>query len=484
MSASIHINISMHIAREEWRHWLRSRLAVISFIVFCLLLLFTTVLTALNMQEASHQRLHQQEKAEETFLKQPDRHPHRMVHYGHYVFRAPPPLGMFDPGVDAVTGQSMFLEGHRQNSAMFADARAQARTGGFGALTPAKLYHLFLPLLIIALGHGLILREREARTLGPLLCQGVSGLSLYVGKFLAIGALVVLLSLPALFSSIGASLLGESWLASLTLYFANVLYLTIWAALTLFVSALTRSRSLALGVLSAIWVLSVLVIPRIGVTSASITLPTKGKILTDMRMNDDMRKLGDGHNAADPAFAKLRAELLAKYDVERIEDLPVNFRGVVAAKSETDLTNTLNAYAEKRMERERAQASHLSAYGWLSPYLAIAGASRNLAGTDLETHHRFLREAEALRYNFVQGLNQTHIEKLSYIDDINRNKGEEGWKRARVGAANWQVLGNFRFTPDSGSHRVVRAATELASLLIWFLTLVGLGLIASRRLTP
>ena len=175
MSAVAHPGASRHIAREEWRHWLRSRLAVVSFVVFALLLVFTTVLTALDVQEAAHQRLHQQQQAEETFLNQPDRHPHRMVHYGHYVFRTPPPLAIFDPGVDAVTGQSMFLEGHRQNSAMFADARAQARTGGFGALTPAKLYHLFLPLLIIALGHGLILREREARTLGPLLSQGVSG---------------------------------------------------------------------------------------------------------------------------------------------------------------------------------------------------------------------------------------------------------------------------------------------------------------------
>ena len=213
-------------------------------------------------------------------------------------------------------------------------------------------------------------------------------------------------------------------------------------------------------------------------------LPSEGKILTDMRMNDDLRKLGDGHNAADPAFAKLRAELLAKYKVERVEDLPVNFRGVVASKSEADLTDTLNEYAEKRMQRERAQAAHLSAYGWLSPYLAIGNASRNLAGTDLETHHRFLREAEALRYDFVQGLNTAHIEKLSYIDDINRNKGEEGWKRARVDADNWQVLNDFRFSPDAGSDRVARATSKLASLVVWFVALVGLGLFASRRLTP
>jgi len=475
---------AVRIAKEEWRQWMRSRLAVLSLIVFAVLLLFTTMFTMLDAQDARHQRLHQQEQAEETFLNQPDRHPHRMVHYGHYVFRAPPPLAMFDPGVDAVTGQSLFLEGHRQNSAMFADARAEARTGGFGPLTPAKLYQLFLPLLIIALGHGVILREREARTLGPLLSQGVSGTRLYRGKLLALGVLIGLLSLPALFSAIVASLSGESLFASLTLYSGTLLYLGIWAALTVLVSIVARSRGLALGVLSAVWVVTVLVIPRIGVTSASAVIPTEGKILTDMRMNDDLRKLGDGHNAADPAFAKLRANLLAQYDVETVDELPVNFRGLVAAKGEEDLTETLNAYAEKRMQRESAQAAHLSRYGWVSPYLAIGGASRNLAGTDLRTHHRFLREAEAVRYDFVQGLNQAHVEKLSYSDDMNRNNGEEGWKNARIDAANWQVLNDFRFTPDPAADRLSRAASKLLALILWFAALIGFGIMAARRLSP
>lgn len=475
---------AVRIAREEWRQWLRSRLAVLSLIVFTTLLLFTTLLTMLDAREAHHQRLDQQKQAEDVFLNQPDRHPHRMVHYGHYVFRTPPPLAVFDPGVDAVTGQSLFLEGHRQNSAMFADARAEARTGGFGALTPAKLYHLFLPLLIIALGHGVVLREREARTLGPLLSQGVSGTRLYRGKLLALVVLIGLLSLPALFSSIAASLLGESLIASSVLYIGNLLYLGIWAALTLLLSMATRSRGVALGVLSAVWVVTVLVIPRIGVTSASAMLPTEGKILTDMRMNDDLRSLGDGHNAADPAFTKLRANLLAKYNVDSVEELPVNFRGIVASRSETDLTKILNTYAEKRMQRERAQASHLSAYGWVSPYLAIGGASRNLAGTDLDTHHRFLREAERVRYDFVQGLNEAHIEELSYVDDINRNKGEEGWKRARVDSTNWQVLSDFRFTADPAIERLSRATTKLTSLVFWLFALLVLGLVAARRLTP
>ena len=478
------MSMSLRIAREEWRQWMRSRLAVISLIVFAVLLIFTTGLTLLGAQAARHDRLHQQEQSEETFLSQPDRHPHRMVHYGHYVFRAPPPLALFDPGVDAVTGQSLFLEGHRQNSAMFADARAQARTGGFGALSPAKIYHLFLPLLIIALGHAVILREREARTLGPLLSQGVSGPQLYRGKLTALALLIVLLSLPALFSSIAASFYGESLLTGLTLYFGHLIYLFIWAALALLVSIVTRSRGLALGVLLAAWVLTVLVVPRIGVTSASSALPTQGKIITDMYMNEDLRKLGDGHNAADPAFAKLKANLLAQYDVDTVEELPVNFRGVVASKNETDLTETLNEYAEKRMQREQAQASHLSTFGWLSPYIAISGTSRNLAGTDLSTHHRFLREAEALRYEFVQGLNKAHVEKLSYADDINRNKGEEGWRRARVDAQNWQVLQDFRFLPDPPKQRLSRALNGFLPLSLWLIGLLGIGLFASRKLSP
>jgi len=472
------------IAKEEWRQWRRSRLAMLSLIVFSMLLIFTTALTLLEAQDARHERLHQQEQAEQTFHGQPDRHPHRMVHYGHYVFRAPPPLAIFDPGVDAVTGQSMFLEGHRQNSAMFADARAEARTGGFGLLSPAKVYHFFLPLLIIALGHGVVLREREARTLGPLLSQGVSGTRLYRGKLLALLALIGILSLPALFSSLMASLYGESLLAGLALYFGHLIYLFIWAVLTLLVSVATRSRGLALGALLAVWVLTVLVIPRIGVTSASATIPSEGKILTDMRMNDDIRKLGDGHNASDPAFTKLRADTLAKYGVERVEDLPVNYRGLVASASEEKLTKTLNEYAEKRLTRESEQAAHLSGFSWVSPYLAISGASRNVAGTDLATHHRFLREAEALRYDFVQGLNKAHVEQLSYVDDLNRNKGEEGWRKARINASNWQVLNDFRFSPDTAHMRIARAMPHFMALLFWVAALLGTGILSARRLKP
>ena len=472
------------IARDEWRQWRRSRLAVAGLAIFAALLVVVSALTALEVSEARHLRLHQQAEAEETFLNQPDRHPHRMVHYGHYVFRAPAPLALFDPGVDAVTGQSIFLEGHRQNSAMFADVRAEARTGGFGALTPAKLYHLFLPLLLIALGHAAIVREREARTLGPLLSQGVGGTTLLLGKATALAGLIGLLSLPALVGAIIGAATGESALAALTLYLAHLLYLGVWGAFILLVSVVVRSRGVALGICLFAWFATSLVVPRIGVMTAAAALPMEGKIITDMRMKEDLRKLGDGHNAADPAFAKLKANLLAQYDVDTVEELPINFRGAVAQKSEADLTDTLNDYAERSMASETAQEDLVARFGWLSPYLAISTASRRIAGTDLQTHHRFLREAESLRYDFVQGLNKAHVEKLDYQADINRNNGEEGNRRARISAENWAVLDDFRFVPDAASARIERAGNSLLALVLWFAALFGAALLAARRLAP
>jgi len=125
-----------------------------------------------------------------------------------------------------------------------------------------------------------------------------------------------------------------------------------------------------------------------------------------------------------------------------------------------------------------------NSFGVISPYVAISAASRALAGTDLNTHHRFLREAEDLRFDFVQGLNKAHIEKLSYADDIARNKDEESSKRARVSSENWQILQDFNFQPDTAVARFGQASASLVSLLIWLLAIVFIGLFASRRLQP
>jgi len=293
-----------------------------------------------------------------------------MVHYGHYLFRAPAPLAIFDPGLDAVTGQSIFLEGHRQNTAMFAESSASADFGGLARLTPALIYQLFAPLLIILLGHGALVRERESAVLAPLLALGVSGRTLIAGKVLALLSFTGLLLIPLIIS---------------------------WSLLTIFVSSLLHRRTTVLAVMTGLWFGFSLVLPSMAVNFATDAEPLAGKIETDLSMQVDIRKAGDSHNADDPAFKKFRADLLEKHKVERIEDLPINYRGKVAMRGEENLTKVLNDYADARMDAERRQEKRLADYAWLTPTLAVTFASRAIAGTDLAHYHRFQREAETLR---------------------------------------------------------------------------------------
>jgi len=474
----------LRIALEEWRLWARSRVVLLAALIVAVLVAATSVLTAQRIADEAERRAARQASAEQTFFAQPDRHPHRMVHYGHYAFRTPPPLAAFDPGVDAVTGQSIFLEGHRQNTAMFADTRAAADLGGFAALTPASLYQLLVPLLLIIIGHGVVLRERESGTLAVLLAQGQSGLGIAAGKALALAGVAGLLLLPVAVLAGAAVGAGEAPLAAVLLVAGYALYLAVWSALVLAVSLVARQRSVALALLVCAWLLVALVIPRIGINAASAAIDAPGKIESDLVMLAEQRALGDGHNAADPAFAALQRQVLEQYEAERIEDLPINWRGVVARYSEQRLTEVMNAYATERMGQEAAQSRIVTWFGLASPTLAVGAASRMLAGTDLATHHRFLHESEALRFDFVQGLNDLHATALAYADDAARSSDPEAEARTRINAAAWRLLDTFSFAPDPAAVRAARAALPLALLLGWLAVLGAVIWRAAGRLRP
>jgi len=386
--------------------------------------------------------------------------------------------------LDAVTGQSIFLEGHRQNSTMFAESAASADFGGLSWLTPALIYQLFAPLIIILLGHGAIVRERESSTLAPLLALGINSRTLIAGKVLALLFFTGLLLIPLFISCAIAVLSGESYVALLSLCMIYCLYLSIWALLTILFSSVLQKRTTVLATLIGLWFGFSLLLPSMAVNVTNNAIPIAGKIETDLNMLADVRKVGDGHNANDPAFKQLRKSLLEKYNVEKIEDLPINFRGMVAIDGEEKLTKILNEYADSRMASELLQEQHLANYAWFVPTLAITFASRSVSGTDLRHYHRFQKEAETLRFNFVQGLNRAHVEQLSYQDDINRNKDQESSMRARVDASNWQVLDSYQFKTASVSERFFNAYRSILILLTWLMLTSAILVWSSSRIKP
>jgi len=372
------------------------------------------------------------------------------------------------------------MEGHRQNSATFSPSYDGAQAGPFARLTPALAYQLLVPLVLIVMGFGVVAREREAATDRQLVTSGISPASIWLGKTLALAGVAVLMLLPML---VGVALSESSKSLGLGFSALYALYLLTWTPIITAVSTWSKSTSMSLLSLLVIWTVVCVLLPRLVASAANVAIPTASQIETDMDVIVALRSVGDGHNSNDPAFNRLRANLLQEYDVDRVEDLPINFRGVVAQAAETDLTNILNEYAEKRMANQVSQTDFVKSLEFVSPFLILQSASMIIAGTDGSTHHRFLREAEAARFQFVQDLNKVHETKMSYADDINRSSDSQAERRTRVDAENWRVLKDFRFEADPATERLKRIGLSSFVLFVWMLFFAIVGFLGARRLS-
>lgn len=467
------------IARDELRLMRRNRVAVVAFTLLVLLTLAAALISWSHQRNIAETRNRFQAQASEAFEAQPDRHPHRMVHYGNFIFRPLGPLAVFDPGVDAFTGNSMFLEGHRQNSANFGDVRQSSLLIRFGQLTPAFLLQTVAPLLLIFLGYGVVAREREQGTLRQMLMQGVSARALVAGKLLALGVVAALVGLPAMVAFLLiAGQPGALAGPMLVMMLGYGAYLALWSTIIILVSALTRRGRDALLALLALWAILVILLPRIApdIAAQAHALPTR--LETDIAIQQDLHRLGDAHNPDDPFFAAFRQKVLHQYGVTRVEDLPVNYKGLLAIEGEKLTSGLFDTYANRGFAIQKAQSALTNGFGIVSPAIAIRQLSMAAAGTDLEGHRRFLTQAESYRYDIIQRLNRLQADAVSYTDETARDAGAD--TRKRVSADHWHDIPQFRFKP-AASIDLMRASLPGLGLLLAWLAIAALALLPVAR---
>ena len=469
------------IAADELRLMRRNRVAVIAFALLVLLTLVAVVTSWSHQRAIAELRARHQLAAEQAFDAQPDRHPHRVVHYGHFIFRPHGPLAAFDPGVDAFTGNSMFLEGHRQNTANFGDVRQSSLLVRFGQLTPAFVLQAVAPLLLIFLGYGAIARERERGTLRPLLLQGASRGQIVAGKLGALGLVALLAGFPAMLGfALIAGRPGVSPAPVAVIALGYAAYLALWSVVIVLVSALARrSRDALLGLL-AVWAIAVILLPRLAPDLASGAYPLANRLQTDVAIARDLRRMGDSHDPDDPYFANFKQSVLDRHGVERVEDLPVNYKGLLAIEGEKMTSELFDRYADESFAAQANQNALVSAVGLLSPAIALRDLSMAAAGTDLAGHHRFLEQAEAYRYSLVQRLNRLQAEAVSYADDTASDPDAD--RRKRVAGDHWDAMPDFRFRQPDGATLAAAALPGLAVVLGWLAVAGVLLASVTRRL--
>ncbi|MFA4951841.1 DUF3526 domain-containing protein [Brevundimonas sp.] len=473
----------LRIAAEEMRLMSRTRTAWLGLIALVLLSSIAAATSLAHVAGERAARMEHQTAADQAFEAQPDRHPHRAVHYGTYVQRPVSPLAAFEPGVDPFTGTTLFLEGHRQNSATFGAMRESSGLIRFGQLTPAFVLQTLAPLLLIFLGFSTVARDRETGVFRQLGLHGARAAEVLAGKALALGTVGLIALAPALVSLATAAATTPAEMASAALIGgAYAVYLAIWVLVVVAVSSLARSSRGALLGLVAVWAVAVVLVPRGAAAIAAQAEPAPTRVEMDLLLAQDARRIGDSHNPDDPFFAAFRVRTLRAYGVERVEDLPVNFRGLVAAEGEALTARLFADYARRTADRQRAQSAWLQAGAMLSPALAVRQASMAGAATDLENHIRFLEQAEAYRFDLVQRLNRLHAQGVRAEDDAARSRDLDAERRTRVSADTWATLPDFQFRSATPGQRVSGMLPGLAILAGWLLAAIGLFVFAGRQL--
>jgi ABC-2 type transport system permease protein len=457
---------ALTIARAEWRLHTRRR----SF--WLLLALFTTLLlVAATLNRSRQLRDRAQQTAYQQLVRaqwegQPERHPHRVAHYGTFAFKPPGPMAAFDSGVESYAGRVLYLEAHRQNATNFAEASELSSAFRLGELSPAFLLQTLLPLIVIVLGYRSVVDEAESGRLRLLLAQGVSSRALVVGKFLGLGVALVpfvvtgaIISLATLLTD--PAFRGDEDAAVRVAILATALGLhtLAWLGLSIGVSAGARNAVNACGTLVALWILATVVAPRAAAVVASSRHPLPDKSSFAAAVAEDVRSHGDSHDPNDPNFARFRAETLAKYGASRVEDLPVNYGAIVMARGEELAAETFARHFAALAEQMEAQAAAIRTVSLLAPSLAVRTLSAAAAGTDLRAQLDFERRAEAYRYEFVQQLNELHRDKVAYKNDRDQKLAPEHWKQFR----------DFQALPPSLGESLRGTALSWLALLLWAL---------------
>lgn len=451
------------IAQKEYTSLLRDKRFRIMGSLIIVLLFVALISGFISYHSLKKERQLAQMEAHETWLNQGDKNPHSAAHYGSYAFRPKSELSFFDFGVDSYVGTNVYLEAHRQNDARFSAAQESSSLIRFGEMTVAFVLQLLLPLLIIFLCFDSISKEKEDHTFQLLISQGVSPNQLAWGKIQGFSKALIWILLPTLLVAFLITLVGTEGTLStalitrfglLLVFYALYFFFFISAAIV--VSAYARSSKNALLSLLGIWIGLCVILPKASANLGATLFKAPSNFEFREAIKKEEESGIDGHNPSDKRFEALKKEVLARYKVDSVEALPVNYNAIAMQEGEKYSTMVYNKHFSE-LENTFQQQNAVSKYSaLLNPYMAIRNISMGLSGSDYLTALAFQREAEKYRFKMVETLNN-HMRDFSKTGD---------WEK-KAGKSLYRKIPDFKFVGSSVSEILRQNVIAVLALLIW-----------------
>lgn len=461
---------------KELKELIRDGRFKITLIITLVLLIIATATGISQYQKNNKQYTDSVAKERTIWETQEEKNPHSAAHYGTYAFKPKFALSLFDYGVNKYTGNSIFLEAHNRNEATFSEASDQTSLARFGTLSINFILIYLFPLLIILIGYNSYTKEKENQTFRLLKSQGVSPITLVLGKWLS--TLLPIISITSIiFISIGIILSNLdnfvffSWNNLISLFLLYSLYYTILTSITILVSMWSTSSGVSLVSCLTLWILCSFITPKIATNLANKKHPYPSKSVFNAQISEDKKNGLDGHNPWNKAAKKLEKETLEKYQVDSISQLPFNYAGYRMQKGEEHEAKIYQKHYNNLQGIAEKQNNTYKTLSFLSPFIPVRFMSMDIAHTSDQLHWNFTQVAEEYRIKQQQFLN--------YDIKDNSKYGERGYK---MSASKFKELPTFNFTPPSLQEIFRQNSKNILYILLWLIFPFVAVLISSKKI--
>ncbi|MEN2412388.1 ABC transporter permease [Flavobacterium mesophilum] len=424
-----------------------------------------------------------QHESREDWLKNPDKNPHRMAHYGNFAFRKSTSLSVFEFGMEPFFGNAIFLEAHKQNTVNFSEAGFSNSMLRFGEISIGMVLQILLPLLIFFIGFNAIAFERENGTLKLLLSQGISWKQLLFGKILGIASVIMLLFIPTILVLVFVWLLLQNFTISADETFKMILfilfhfiYLMFFCVIAVLVSASSKTSKKALVSLIGIWLILTIILPRTTQAIGAYLYEAPSKVQFNSDIEQDILKQGDSHNPNDVHYKSIKDSLLRTYKVDSVQKLPFNYSGFIMTEGERISSKIYNDHLEKLLKIYDKQNSFSKAVSFLNPYIAMKNLSMGLSNTDYDSYIDFQKQAEIYRYDMAQKMNALQIKYIS------NKKPAPNEKPLTISKEHWADVEEFHYEPKGISDILKTEILSIISITLWIIILFVLIRFAAKNL--
>ncbi|MEP2990649.1 MAG: DUF3526 domain-containing protein [Parasphingorhabdus sp.] len=464
--------MSIQIARHDLRSYLRSGVFATLAVALVALLVGAAALSSQRLSTFERERSAAEAVDREVWDSQGARNPHSAAHFARYAFKPVSELMAFDPGVTDYAGLALWMEAHNQNPAVFRRAEDLGDAGRFADLSPAWILQYIAPLFLFLILFAAIAGEREQGTWRQMAAAGLSSRHMLAGKLMAAGSVIVALMVLALLLSLWGTgsndkaVLSDIFARGIGLAVTYGLYLIGIGAVAIGVSALCREKRTALIALVGIWTVSFVLIPRLAASAATTIYP----VPSATAITADLSEASNAFYQDTEYRTRIDEEVLKRYEVDRKEDLPINYGGYSLQASEKHAEPLFEAvYAGLDNVYEKQEAL-MSAASFVSPVLALDTLSAGLAGTDRGHHRAFTWSAEQHRRTIIEQLNNDLTYKAA-PDALDYTNDETLWRD----------IPDFAHSPPSFSALSSEYLKSLLILLTYALGGIFFAAFAVRR---